>query len=103
MAQREDTDNNLFTLACHPHNHAANLSFSETLNYLKIIQRQVLSSTIYKFNSNVTKIQVTFWSEILHKLVTNLELSNALAHDAKPVFSFIAWRKFRDLATYQDY
>ena len=34
------------------------------------------------------------WSEVHHKLMTNPELSNALAHDAKPVLSFIKLRKY---------
>ena len=46
--------------------------------------------------SNVTKTQATFWSEVHFKPMTNLKLSNALAHDAKLVLSFITQRKCRD-------
>ena len=38
--------------------------------------------------------QATFWSEVHFKLMTNLELSNTLAHDAKVVLSFTTRRKF---------
>ena len=60
-------------------------------------QRLALSfRNSYLFHSNVTKTQANFWSEVHFKLMTNLELSNALAHDAKLVPSFITQRKYRD-------
>ena len=37
-----------------------------------------------------------FWSEVNFKPMTNLELSNALAHGAKLVLSFITQRKYRN-------
>ena len=55
----------------------------DTLNYSKTIQRLVL------FHSNVAKTEATFWSELNFKPMTNLELSNVLAYDAKLVLSFI--------------
>ena len=74
-----------------------NLSFLKTLHYLKMIQRLVLSFPHFQlFHSNATKTQATFWSEVHHKLMTNLELSYALAHVAKPVLSIITQRKCRD-------
>ena len=44
----------------------------------------------------MTKTLATFWSEVHFKPMTNLELLNALAHDAKLVLSFITWGKCRD-------
>ena len=67
-----------------------NLSFLKTLNDSKTTQRLVLSfRNLHQFHSNVTKTLATFWSEVHFKPMTNLELSNALAHDAKLVLSFI--------------
>ena len=58
----------------------------DTLNYSKTIQRLVLSfRNLHEFHSNVAKTEATFWSEPM----TNLELSNVLAYDAKLVLSFI--------------
>ena len=74
-----------------------NLSFSKTLNHFKTIERLVLFfRNLHQFHSNVTKTQATFWSEVHFKPMTNLELSNALAYDAKLVLSFITQRKCRD-------
>ena len=43
----------------------ANLSFSKTLHYFKMIQRLVLSFSHFQlFHSNTTKTQATFWSEV---------------------------------------
>ena len=67
-----------------------NLLLLKTLNYSKTIQRLALSfRNPHLFHSNVTKTKATFWSEVHFKPMTNLELSNALAHDAKLVLSFI--------------
>ena len=66
-----------------------NLLFLKTLNYSKTIQRLALSfHNPHLFHSNLTKTQATFWSEVHSKPMTNLELSNALAHVAKLVLSF---------------
>ena len=76
-----------------------NLSFLKTLNYHKMIQRLVLSFRIlHLFHLNATKTSATLWFISVHfKPNTNLELSNALAHDAKLlVLSFITQRKCRD-------
>ena len=55
-----------------------------------MIQRLALSfRNSYLFHSNVTKTYANFWSEVHFKPMTNLELSSALAHDAKLVLSFI--------------
>ena len=62
----------------------------DTLNYSKTIQRLVLSfRNLHEFHSNVAKTEATFWSELNFKPMTNLELSNVLAYDAKLVLSFI--------------
>ena len=62
----------------------------ETFNNFKAIQRLVPSlRNLYQFHSNATKTRQTFWVEVHLKLMTNLELSNALARDAKPLISFI--------------
>ena len=67
-----------------------NLSFLKTLNYSKTIQRLVLSfRNLHYFPSYVTKTQTTFWLEVNFIPMTNLELSNALAYDAKLVLSLI--------------
>ena len=96
-AEKEHTDRIPFTPTFHPHNHAVNLSFLKTLIYSKTIQRLALSFlNPHLFHSNITKTQATFWSEVHFKPVTNLELSNALAHDAKFVLSFITQIEYRD-------
>ena len=74
-----------------------NPSFFKILNYPKTIQRLALSfRNPHLFHSNVTKTQATFQSGVHFKPVTNLELSNALAHDAKLVLSFITQIEYRD-------
>ena len=71
-------------------NSQLNLSFLKTLNHLPTILRLVLSlRNLHLFHSNATETRATFWSEVHFKPITNLELSNALAHDAKLVLSFI--------------
>ena len=71
-------------------NSQLNLSFLKTLNHFQTILRLVLSlSNLHLFHSNATETRATFWSEVHFKPITNLELSNALAHDAKLVLSFI--------------
>ena len=65
-------------------NSQLNLSFSKTLNYFQTILRLILSfRNLHLFHSNATETQATFWSEVHFKPMTNLELSNALAHNAK--------------------
>ena len=62
----------------------------KTLNHFQTILRLVLSfRNLHLFHSNATETQATFWSEVHFKPMTNLELSNALAHDAELVLSFI--------------
>ena len=90
MAEKGNTDRIPFTITFQPHNHAVKSIIRKTLNYSKTIQRLVLSFRNYHFfHSNMTKIWATFWSEFHFKPMTKLELSNALAHDAKLVLSFI--------------
>ena len=67
-----------------------NLSFLQTLNDWYYLYA---TSTLH---SKLTKTQATFWSEFNFKPVTNLELSNALIHNAKLVLSFITRRKCRN-------
>ena len=70
-------------------NSQLNLSSSKTLNYFQTILRLVLSfRNLHLFHSNATETQATFWSAVHFKPMTNLELSNALAHNAKLVLSF---------------
>ena len=96
-AEKENTDRIPFTLTFHPHNHAVK---SIILKNFKLLQNDSETGTIFSqhilFHSNVKKKLATFWSEAHFKPMANLELSNALAHDAKLVFSFITWRKYRD-------
>ena len=67
-----------------------NLSFLKILNYSKTIQRLALSfRNPHLFHSNLTKTEATFKSGVHFKPMTNLELSNALALNAKLVLSLI--------------
>ena len=67
-----------------------NVLVDGTLSYSKTIQKLVLSfRNLHEFHSNVAKTEATFWSELNFKPMTNLELSNVLAYDAKLVLSFI--------------
>ena len=84
-------------LQIHIVNCCINLSFLKILNYSKTIQRLALSfCNPHLFRSNMTKTWATFSSGVHFKPITNLELSNALAHDAKLFLSFITQRKYRD-------
>ena len=66
-------------------------------NLLKLLQNDpetdISFRNLYVFHSNVTKTQAPFLSEVHFKPMTNQELSNALAHDAKLFLSFITQRK----------
>ena len=71
-------------------NRMYNVLVDGTLSYSKTIQKLVLSfRNLHEFHSNVAKTEATFWSELNFKPMTNLELSNVLAYDAKLVLSFI--------------
>ena len=89
-AQKENTDRIPFTLAIHPHNHAVK---SIILKNFKLLQNDSETGTIFSqppLNySNATKKLATPLSDVHFELIINLELSNAFAHDAKLVLSFI--------------
>ena len=56
----------------------------------------VIKAADTNFIQKGIKPLATFLLEVHFKPLTNLELSNALAHDAKLVLSFITGRKCRD-------
>ena len=91
-AEKENTDHIPFTLTFHPHNHAV---ITIILENFKLFQNYSETGTIFSqptlvnFHSNVTKTLATLWSEVHFKPMTDLELSNALAHAVKLVLSFI--------------
>ena len=88
--EKENTDRIPFTLTFHPHNHAIK---SIILKNFKLLQNDSETGTIFSQPPLISfkrdKNRGNFWSEVHFKPITNSELTNALAHDAKLVLSFI--------------
>ena len=91
MAEKENTDHIPFTITFYPHNHAVK---SIILTIFKFLNNDSETGSIFsqppaislKCDKNKGNFLVT---EVHFKPMTNLELSNGLAHDAKLVLSFI--------------
>ena len=91
-AKKENTYRNLFTLTFHPRNHAVK---SIILKNFQLLHNDSETGTAFSqppqisFKREKNIGNLFFWSKVHFKPMTNLELSNALAHDAKLVLSFI--------------
>ena len=93
-AEKENTDRIPFTLTFHPHNHAVK---SIILKNFKLLQNDSETGTIFsqpplisfKRDKNIGNFLVRSSFPTYDQPMTNLELLNALAHNAKLVLSFI--------------
>ena len=90
-AKKENTYRILFTLTFHPRDHAVK---SIILKNFQLLHNDSETSTAFSqppqisFKREKNIGNLFFWSKVHFKPMTNLELSNALAHDAKLVLSF---------------